>query len=52
MDDQCVSREYDFNTGELKLKGFKVYEIETAVNPVPKYSRRVYRLLQRTDGEQ
>ncbi len=40
MDDQYVSSAYDFNTGELKLKGFKVYEIETAVNPVPKYSRR------------
>lgn len=40
MDDQYVSSAYDFNTGELKLKGFKIYEIETAVNPVPKYSRR------------
>jgi AraC family transcriptional regulator, transcriptional activator of pobA len=40
MDNQYVSSAYDFNTGELKLKGFKVYEIETAVNPVPKYSRR------------
>jgi hypothetical protein len=40
MDEQDVSRQYHFNTGELKLKGFKVYEIETAVNPVPKYSRR------------
>jgi AraC family transcriptional activator of pobA len=40
MDSQYISHKYDFNTGELKLKGFKVYEIEPAVNPVPSYSRR------------
>ena len=30
----------NFNTAELKLKGFKVYEIDTAVSRVPSYSRR------------
>jgi AraC family transcriptional activator of pobA len=40
MDSQYVSCVYNFDTRELKLKGFKVYEIETAVNPVPTYSRR------------
>ncbi|CAN5176594.1 response regulator transcription factor [soil metagenome] len=40
MESQYISHKYDFNTGELKLKGFKVYEIEPAVNPVPSYSRR------------
>lgn len=40
MESQYISHKYDFNTGELKLKGVKVYEIEPAVNPVPSYSRR------------
>lgn len=40
MEDQLVSAVSGFNTNDLKLKGFKVYEIETAVSPVPKYSRR------------
>ncbi len=40
MAGQYISRIYDFDTKELKLKGFKVYEIETGVNPVPTYSRR------------
>jgi AraC family transcriptional regulator, transcriptional activator of pobA len=40
MDAQYISKAFDFDTGELKLKGFKVYEIEPAVNPVPSYSRR------------
>ncbi len=40
MEAQYISRTYDFDTNDLKLKGFKVYEIEPAVNPVPSYSRR------------
>jgi AraC family transcriptional activator of pobA len=40
MDNQLVSSRVGFNTVDLKLKGFKVYEIETAVSPVPSYSRR------------
>ena len=40
MEAQYVSKIYDFDTNDLKLKGFKVYEIEPAVNPVPSYSRR------------
>ena len=40
MDQQYISKKSEFDTGDLKLKGFKVYEIEPAVNPVPKYSRR------------
>lgn len=30
----------DFVTGDLKLKGFKVYEVQSGVNAVPSYSRR------------
>jgi AraC-like DNA-binding protein len=30
----------EINSQELRLKGFKVYEVGTAVNPVPSYSRR------------
>jgi AraC family transcriptional activator of pobA len=40
MENQLVSSVSGFNTVDLKLKGFKVYEIETAVSPVPSYSRR------------
>ncbi len=40
MDNQLVSSDFNFSTVDLKLKGFKVYEIETAISPVPKYSRR------------
>jgi AraC family transcriptional activator of pobA len=40
MNDQLVSSTSGFDTNDLKLKGFKVYEIETAVSPVPSYSRR------------
>lgn len=40
MDNLLVSSVSGFSTVDLKLKGFKVYEIETAISPVPKYSRR------------
>ncbi|MDQ6478074.1 helix-turn-helix domain-containing protein [Dyadobacter sp. LHD-138] len=40
MENQLVSSVVGFNTVDLKLKGFKAYEIETAVSPVPSYSRR------------
>lgn len=40
MSSQLVSSVSGFSTADLKLKGFKVYEIETAVSPVPSYSRR------------
>ena len=40
MDNQFISSIAGFGTGGLKLKGFKVYEIETAVSPLPKFSRR------------
>lgn len=35
-----VSATAGFDTVDLKLRGFKVYEIDTAVSPVPAYSRR------------
>jgi AraC family transcriptional regulator, transcriptional activator of pobA len=50
MSDSCISRDFDFNTVELKLKGFRVYEIEPAVNPVPKYSRRDFYKICVVDG--
>ena len=40
MDTQLVAQPSDFNTAEIKLKGFKVYEVESGVNAVPSYSRR------------
>ncbi len=40
MNKPAIPRNYDLNTTELKLKGFKVYAIETGINPVPTYSRR------------
>lgn len=40
MSSPLVSSVSGFQTLDLKLKGFKVYEIETAVSPVPSYSRK------------
>ena len=40
MENQIVPSVYAFNTVDLKLKGFNVYEIDTAVSPMPGYSRR------------
>ena len=40
MEEQTVSNVTEFNTSDLKLKGFKAYKIETNVHPIPKYSRR------------
>src|SRR5882757_2854372 len=40
MNSQLLPNLTNFNTSELKLKGFKVYEIDTSVSPVPSYSRR------------
>lgn len=40
MEPQVVSNVTEFNTSDLKLKGFKAYKIETNVHPIPKYSRR------------
>ncbi len=35
-----LSTHQDLNAQELKLKGFKAYEVDTAVNPGPTYRRR------------
>lgn len=40
METPVVSTVTEFNTSDLKLKGFKAYKIETNVHPIPKYSRR------------
>lgn len=40
MDDQIVSQVSDCNAGDLKLKGFKVYELQSGVSAVPSYNRR------------
>jgi AraC family transcriptional regulator, transcriptional activator of pobA len=42
MSSPDMSPQCDVNSIDLKLKGFKVYEIETGVNRVPTYSRRDY----------
>lgn len=40
MDNHIVSQASDFNTNDLKLKGFKVYEVNSGVNALPTYNRR------------
>lgn len=40
MNNHIVSQASDFNTNDLKLKGFKVYEVNNGVNAVPTYNRR------------
>ncbi len=40
MENQAILTSSEFNTVDLKLKGFTVYEIDTAVSRVPTYSRR------------
>lgn len=40
MNDQPFCGANDLTQGELKLKGLKVYEIETSVSRVPTYNRR------------
>jgi AraC family transcriptional regulator, transcriptional activator of pobA len=40
MDKHVVANAADFKTSDLKLKGFKVYEVKSGVNAVPTYSRR------------
>lgn len=40
MDKKIPSGAADCNASELKLKGFKVYEVGTGVNAVPTYNRR------------
>jgi AraC family transcriptional activator of pobA len=40
MKNQAVSQINESHTVDLKFKGFKVYEIETSIHPLPKYTRR------------
>ena len=40
MATQLISTPSDFNTSDLKLKGFKVYEVNKGVNPIPSFNRR------------
>jgi AraC-like DNA-binding protein len=40
MNDHILSSAADFNLSDLKLKGFKVYEVKSGVNAVPSYNRR------------
>ncbi|MCD0475558.1 helix-turn-helix domain-containing protein [Flavobacterium sp. EDS] len=40
MNNHIVSQASDFNTNDLKLKGFKVYEVNSGVNAIPTYNRR------------
>ncbi|MCV9933190.1 helix-turn-helix domain-containing protein [Flavobacterium sp. LS1R47] len=40
MNNHIVSQASDFNTSDLKLKGFKVYEVNSGVNAIPTYNRR------------
>ena len=40
MSNQLITSAAGFDTVDLKPRGFKVYEIDTDVSPVPAYSRR------------
>ena len=40
MEPRVVATVAEFNTSDLKLKGFKAYGIETRVHPIPNYNRR------------
>lgn len=40
MNDKTISQSADFNTSDLKLKGFKVYEVNNDVSAIPTYNRR------------
>ena len=40
MKDQTVSQPVDCNTSDLKMKGFKVYEIGSDCSAIPTYNRR------------
>ena len=40
MNDKTISQTADVNTSDLKLKGFKVYEINNDVSAIPTYNRR------------
>jgi AraC-like DNA-binding protein len=40
MNDEVKATSAEINSQGLRLKGFNVYEVGTAVNPVPAYSRR------------
>jgi AraC family transcriptional activator of pobA len=42
MNDKTISQSADFNTSDLKLKGFKVYEINGDLSKIPSYNRRDY----------
>lgn len=40
MSNDVISKTADFNTSDLKLKGFKVYEVSNDVSAIPTYNRR------------
>lgn len=40
MDKNVISQTSDFKLSDLKLKGFKVYKVDSGVNAVPSYNRR------------
>ncbi|RSK46379.1 helix-turn-helix domain-containing protein [Hymenobacter perfusus] len=50
MAHEIVSQISQFNVTDLKLKGFKAYEIFTKVDPVPTYSRRDFYKICLTTG--
>jgi AraC family transcriptional activator of pobA len=40
MENQIITEATDFNTSDLKLKGFKVYEVNSGASAIPTYNRR------------
>jgi AraC-like DNA-binding protein len=51
MNEYSTSQPVDFNTSELKLKGFKVYQIGTDCNVIPTYNRRDFYKISISTGQ-
>jgi AraC-like DNA-binding protein len=51
MNEYSTSQPVDFNTSELKLKGFKVYQIGTDCSVIPTYNRRDFYKISISTGQ-
>jgi AraC-like DNA-binding protein len=40
MDDNVVAQISEYSLGDLQLRGFKAYKVETTIDPIPIYGRR------------
>ncbi|MEO8533911.1 MAG: helix-turn-helix transcriptional regulator [Flavobacterium sp.] len=51
MKDHIISEQIDFNTSDLRLKGFKVYQIGTDCTVIPTYNRRDFYKISISTGQ-